>query len=79
MELKIKQRCGCGMGGEKLTEAVKNDFKFYVMQQANKYKKPRAIVVNNGQVYDLALAAVTDEQILAIVPNGLVSIKQIAW
>jgi hypothetical protein len=77
MELKIKKRCGCDMGGETLTPAVKNDFTFYVLQQANKYGYNRAIVVKDGQVYDIAEKAVTEETILAIVPVGLTSIKQV--
>lgn len=69
----ISNSCGCGFGGDKLTEQNVKDFLFYVLKNANQYGD-RAVIVKNGGLKDVSAKI---ESGLFIVKKGLKSINEI--
>mgnify|MGYP001164748958 CR=1 FL=1 len=66
--MRIKKSCNCR--SEELTEQKLKDFIFFTIQQANKNKKERCLVIDNGQLVDIQkeIAEAYNYKIVAYVP-----------
>jgi len=75
--MNIKKSCNCR--SEKVTSSTWDDFLFFIIQQANKNNKARAVVSYGGAITDLQLEVANELGLkqYALVNAGLTSINQV--
>lgn len=78
--MRIKRDCGCGYGGKDVTDTTLKSYLFYVIQQANKNGKDRAIILENDELTDVQkeIAIGYNKNIVGLVPAGLKSVNELS-